>query len=341
MNFLKQIIMRSVLICLLMTGIAGSIQVQAAVIDNAPSGNHFQFIASNVPAHGNVWTGVAQSFVAKDPNIVFGFYMQSNNKGNGGEVLFSLYSGDGVFSNLLGQRIVQINESSPYSKMFVEADFSSITLTQGNSYTMVISLASQSLPDIDTYSDIGIRYASSPEMLNPYAEGRFYYVGASYNMDDPAFSTRDFAFRISPKKQLPDKVTAYLHLTDEMVPFTVPYGANMLVFGSSGGNTLNVATGARLECRNFTGSNVLNIQDETSIFVVYRYSNTVYLKSESTGTIIQIPSTKTPQTLRFGNGSSTLSIINNEVVIGGQSVKISEAPLQNPVNIADTSTGMF
>ncbi len=68
-----------------------------------PVGANTQTVAANDPAHGNVWTGIAQSFTAQDPHILFGFYVASFSGAPVSDtVLFSLYSGDGQFSNLLG-----------------------------------------------------------------------------------------------------------------------------------------------------------------------------------------------------------------------------------------------
>jgi hypothetical protein len=60
-------------ICLAALVLSGT--VNAGIID-FPGGasSNSNNVAANDPAHGNVWTGLAESFTAQDPNVLFGFY---------------------------------------------------------------------------------------------------------------------------------------------------------------------------------------------------------------------------------------------------------------------------
>lgn len=70
----------------------------------------------------------------------------------------------------------------------------------------------------------------------------------------------------------------YEVLTDSSPPFFITDGEYVQVFGSNGINTINVEPGGRVECVNFAGSNVININEETSDFTAYRSGATVYFE---------------------------------------------------------------
>ncbi|MBF0205007.1 MAG: hypothetical protein HQK67_12050, partial [Desulfamplus sp.] len=125
----------------------------------------------------------------------------------------------------------------------------------------------------------------------------------------------------------PDSVTSYKVLTNQSGQFTINYGEYVRVFGSSGGNTINVQSGGKVECVNFIGANIININDNASDFKVYRSGATVYLRNISTGTFIKIPATKTPQTLDFTDGSLELVISSGKVMIGTQEITKTEMQL--------------
>ncbi|MBF0209751.1 MAG: C10 family peptidase, partial [Desulfamplus sp.] len=98
---------------------------------------------------------------------------------------------------------------------------------------------------------------------------------------------------------LPESINSYKVLTDSSNPFTINYGDYVKIFGSKGVNTINVQSGGRVECVNFVGANIINIEDKFSDFTIYRSGATVYLESSTKGTKIKIPATKTSQTLNF------------------------------------------
>ncbi|MEY2609162.1 MAG: hypothetical protein QOH31_7059 [Verrucomicrobiota bacterium] len=165
------------------------------VIDFPPANNFFNNVAANVPAQGSVWTGLAQSFTAQAPHVLFGFYVGNFTGASVSDtLLFSLYSGDGQFSNLLGQASAPVTLANFATKL-VQVDFSSISLTLGNQYTVVASLPSQQLPPLGTYSDLSLLYNS---LNNSYPGGRFYFVGASYDESLPTLALRDLAFNVTP-----------------------------------------------------------------------------------------------------------------------------------------------
>jgi hypothetical protein len=161
----------------------------------SPPGASSQNVAADVPGAGNIWTGVAESFTDQDPNILFGFYVGNFTGATVSDpLLFSLYSGDGQFTDLLDQATVTVNLASRGTEL-VQVDFSSISLAPGDLYTVVVSLPSHALPPLGTYSDLGILYSSTN---NGYTDGRFYFAGASYNESLPGFANRDLAFEVTP-----------------------------------------------------------------------------------------------------------------------------------------------
>lgn len=125
-------------------------------------------------------------------------------------------------------------------------------------------------------------------------------------------------------------LTSIKVLNDNSAPLTINYGEYVKVFGSAGGNDLNVLSGGRVECVNFVGSNNITIADERSDFTVYRSGATVYLKNATTGTFIKIPATKQTQNLNFSDGGLLLSISNGKVMLFpfNQEVTLTETPIK-------------
>lgn len=140
-------------------------------------------------------------------------------------------------------------------------------------------------------------------------------------------NTAAISFDDEPPVDLPESVQTYLILTDKSVAFTIPYGDYVQVYGSAGVNTINVASGARADFRNFIGANVINIEDSSFDFTAYRSGSTVYLKSDKTGTLIKIPATSTSQTLNFEDKTLKLVISGSKVMLGTQEITTTETGL--------------
>lgn len=165
----------------------------AAIVSLAPPTNpNSQQVAANDPGQGNVWTGIAQSVTAADEHVRFGFYLFGQEQS---EVLYSLYAGDGIFSNPLKQVLVNspAGSGSGTEAALVSADFSDVQLTIGAVYTFRMSLPGEGLPADGAYSTANAAYAG---LSNPYAGGRFWFSGANYSQSSPAFADRDLAFEM-------------------------------------------------------------------------------------------------------------------------------------------------
>ena len=170
----------------------------------------FQYIAANDPVNGNIWTGLAQSFTAQDANVLFGFYVVNYSGAAISEtVLFSLYSGGGQFSNLLAQNSVTAALANDAVEL-LQVSFSSVPLTPGSPYTVVISLPGQVLPvtgapgvynpdgtGTGAYATLGVSIYSKN---NSYAGGQFYYLGSSYS--ESYFADWDLAFNVTPMGEI-------------------------------------------------------------------------------------------------------------------------------------------
>lgn len=169
---------------------------QASVIEFPPL-NISNNVAANVPAQGNVWTGLSQSFTAQDPNVTFGFYVFLQAQVPT-PLLYSLYSGDRTFSTLLAQRATTLSAGTAFSPTLLTVDFSGINLLVNAKYTVALTLPTQDLPAAATYSNASALYAgtSSSGIPNPYQGGSFFFVGSSYN--PASFEDRDLAFRVTP-----------------------------------------------------------------------------------------------------------------------------------------------
>ncbi|MES2228742.1 MAG: hypothetical protein V4540_13370 [Pseudomonadota bacterium] len=110
---------------------------------------------------------------------------------------YSLYAGDGVGGALLAQQTVTFAAGTAYRQALLMADFSAVSLTVGGSYTLAAMLPGGALPGAGTSSSVSIDYAGANAHSNPYTGGRFYFVGSTYDQNDPASADRDIAFRVA------------------------------------------------------------------------------------------------------------------------------------------------
>ncbi len=147
--------------------------------------------------------------------------------------------------------------------------------------------------------------------------------------------------KISSLQNFTCDTDCYTILTDSSPNCTIEGGAYKKVIGSADKNIINVKSGANVECINFPGENEINIEESTSTFTIRRSGATVYLLSSSSGTLIKIPATRYPQTLRFLNGSSHLIITGGAVMLGNQEVTTTEKTVDTPYNSTDTSEHIF
>ncbi|MBF0234164.1 MAG: LamG domain-containing protein [Desulfamplus sp.] len=139
---------------------------------------------------------------------------------------------------------------------------------------------------------------------------------------------------------LPEIIQSYLVLTDNSAPFYLSAGNYVQSFGSEGSNTVNVEKYARVQFRNFIGSNIVNIEEASSEFTVYRSGATLYLNSTS-GTRIEIAATATPQILKFADGSLQFAIHDGNVLLGNQVLDAAEVLISSSLNKNDTSQSIF
>ncbi|MGD9732107.1 MAG: C13 family peptidase [Desulfamplus sp.] len=122
-------------------------------------------------------------------------------------------------------------------------------------------------------------------------------------------------------------------LTDSSPSCSIASGGYVRVFGSDGINTLNVESGAKVECVNFPGQNQIIINEASSNFTVKRSGAVVTLQSATAGTMVKVPATTTNQTINFTSDSRSfkLVIINSgsaaNVMLGGLEVGLSEVQI--------------
>ncbi|MGD9732109.1 MAG: C13 family peptidase [Desulfamplus sp.] len=122
-------------------------------------------------------------------------------------------------------------------------------------------------------------------------------------------------------------------LTDSSPSCSIASGGYVRVFGSDGINTLNVESGAKVECVNFPGQNQIIINEASSNFTVKRSGAVVTLQSATAGTMVKVPATTTNQTINFTSDSRSfkLVIINSgsaaKVMLGGLEVGLTEVQL--------------
>ncbi len=166
--------------------------------------------------------------------------------------------------------------------------------------------------------------------------------GKQYCIDNPEACGIEIggACRPSFTGVLPDTVQSYLVLTDESAPFYLSPGNYVQTFGSETNNTVNIEKYARVQFQNFIGANVINIEEAASEFTCSHSGATVYLNSTS-GTLIEIAATMTPQTLRFADGSAELVISSGNVMLGNQTVSVAESMIETPLDSSDNSLTLF
>jgi len=121
---------------------------------------------------------------------------------------------------------------------------------------------------------------------------------------------------------------SYIILGDNSPGCLIPSGSYIKVFGSAGVNSVNLQSGGRVECTNFPGDNTINIQESADEFTVKRLGAMVYLQNATSGTMLKIPATKTPQTLTFTNGSFILVITDSRIQLGIKEVTTAEIPVR-------------
>ncbi len=177
---------------------------------------------------------------------------------------------------------------------------------------------------IIAYLNLSINTSVTPQVISLYVES----INGSNSVGNHVdISTRNYTI-----------------LTNNYPNFTIPSGMYCIIFGSGIINTINVDSGAQVECINFPGNNQINIKENSSNCLIRRSGATVYITGTSNMNI-KIPATKTAQTLRFGDGSSTLVIVNDssgaKVMCGNQEIKTTEETVETPENSGDTSAGMF
>jgi hypothetical protein len=158
-------------------------------------------VASNVPASGNVWNSLSQSFTAEDSMIAFGFRLKdisSDLPNAGASIVYNLYAGENSYATLLASRTVTLPSAlasdarSIFGDVgFVDADLTAVTLTVGQKYTVEITVPAANLP-MDG-ADTG--FAVWTSLSDPYSGGRFFFP-TGYNND--FFSAQDMLFRVTP-----------------------------------------------------------------------------------------------------------------------------------------------
>lgn len=187
-----------------------------------PPAQEWQEISANVPQYGNTWTGISQSFIAKDDYVKVGFYMFDSSSYSNEQSFedksgnYMLYAGDGDFSDLISQQSFTVSKDSSYHLALpVIADFSNVKLEKGSSYTLVATVNNEFIEQGD-YANIGARFAgTSSYNSDPYDDGRFYYVGSEYGQD--SFVDYDLAFDYSGTSKKSQKV--FLQFESDRVIF--------------------------------------------------------------------------------------------------------------------------
>lgn len=127
-------------------------------------------------------------------------------------------------------------------------------------------------------------------------------------------------------------------LTETTPDTTISYGATAKVYGTSGENRVTIEIGANVTLINFPGTNIITIQSDSNLFKVSRSGATVTFEGPD-NTFLKMPATTSIQKIYFKDNdiTKTLTISNNEVILGDQVVtsESAEITLTIPVYITD------
>lgn len=94
------------------------------------------------------------------------------------------------------------------------------------------------------------------------------------------------------------------------------------LYGASGASNITIEAGGTAKLINFPGSNTITIKGDSTSFKISRSGAMVKFEG-SDGTLVQMPATKTAQTIIFNDVSAKLVIENNKVMFGTQVVNIT------------------
>ncbi|MBF0243155.1 MAG: DUF1566 domain-containing protein, partial [Desulfamplus sp.] len=121
-------------------------------------------------------------------------------------------------------------------------------------------------------------------------------------------------------------------LTPSSPNATVAAGESVKIFGSSGANHVTIESGATAKLINFPGSNTITIKGDSTNFKVSRSGAMVKFEgvdgTTAQGTIVQLPATKTEQTIIFNDVSAKLVIESGKVMFGTQVVTLNSEGIE-------------
>ena len=269
-----------------------------------------------VNLNSNTWLGLT------DSNVQFSIpsngRVQIFNTDKAGTIKVA-QGGQVEFQQFSGAYIVILEEDSS-DFMVSSAGNNRVNLTSSNGtiVSIVASTSAQTIYFNDGRSLLSI--SNGTLMLGTQNIETTASVAASpSNNDQPPANT----------PAAPANINTFLALTDASAELSIPYGAYAKIYGSTGANAISLKSGAKVECINFVGANVINIVDDSaSDFTVRRSGATVYFESSAKGTTIKIPATKTIQSINFNGGVSyNLVISNGKVMLNSQEVTLAAIQL--------------
>jgi len=138
-------------------------------------------------------------------------------------------------------------------------------------------------------------------------------------------------------------VNGVVILTRDDLDATLPGGSDAVVYGTTLPNEVVLGSGAKAELINFPGSNNIEFQSDSDLFMV-SCSGTIVTFEGSDGTVLKIPASQTVQMIDFPDRSSLAFNIHNgqvmldDQVIGLSKVPINQAPSGNFSELAGTWT---
>lgn len=123
-----------------------------------------------------------------------------------------------------------------------------------------------------------------------------------------------------------DNTPQAIVLTEASPNTTVEPNGLTKIYGTTGVNSVTIASGAEVELINFPGANNIIIESQ-STFTVCR-TGTKVIFNGSDGTKIMIPATTTQQSINFNGIEKVLVIDSGRVMIGDQVVNLDSAQIE-------------
>ncbi|NBC32171.1 MAG: tandem-95 repeat protein, partial [Alphaproteobacteria bacterium] len=143
-----------------------------------------------------------------------------------------------------------------------------------------------------------------------------------------------------PDSRAENGLNLYAVVTDAAPPQVFLPGSEVTLVDAPGGQSYDLPFGAALGLSGVTGGNTFNLEGAASDYTMLADGTTFFLIGPEQGGLALVPDT-TPQTLVFAEGSLDLTILDGEMVLGGETVPGALSPIAATPDGATNSAELF